>query len=70
MGSVLLCAGLSLLLLSFDNKWVDIAGFFAILISTMLLKKKMIEENKDYGIYIYYTLMTLWLLIVFIKWFM
>ena len=62
--------GLIFLMLTFsDYKWSEIAMSTALLITTFLSKQKIIEENKDYGVHIYYTLMILWLILIFIRWF-
>ncbi|MBK7635681.1 MAG: hypothetical protein WAT22_06455 [Saprospiraceae bacterium] len=52
-----------------DNKWVEIVTFSLFFISTLILKNKIIEENKDYGVHIYYTLMVLCLILIFTRWF-
>jgi len=51
-------------------EWLDMVGFSLILIGLVLAKNDYIEGNKDYGKYIYYTVLILFLFIVFGKWFL
>lgn len=53
----------------FGIEWLDMVGFTLIFIGFILGKNDYIEGNKDYGKYIYYTLLILFLLLVFGKWF-
>lgn len=69
--SLAIIVGLTVVLIcnQTNNKWIEIFGNSLCLLATILSKQKIVEENKDYGIHIYYTLMILWLLLIFIDWF-
>jgi hypothetical protein len=54
----------------FGIEWLDMLGYSLILIGIVLAKNDYIEGNEDYGKYIYYALLMLFLLIVFSKWFL
>jgi hypothetical protein len=69
---VLILSGLLMSLIGksvFGIEWLDIVGYSIILIGLVLAKNDIIEGNEDYGKYIYYTLLVLFLFIVFGKWF-
>jgi len=53
----------------FGIEWLDIMGYSLVLIGFVLAKNDIIEGNEEYGIYIYYTILILFLFIVFGKWF-
>ena len=53
----------------FGIEWLDMVGYSIILIALVWSKNDIIEGNEDYGKYIYYTLLVLFLFIVFGKWF-
>ena len=54
----------------FGIEWLDMVGFSLILIGFVMAKNDYIEGNVDYGKYIYYTVLILFLFIVFSKWFL
>lgn len=54
----------------FGIEWLDMVGLSIILIGFVLAKNDYIEGNDDYGKYIYYTVLILFLCIVFGKWFL
>jgi hypothetical protein len=69
---VLILSGLLMSLIGksvFGIEWLDMVGYSIILIGLVLAKNDIIEGNEDYGKYIYYTLLVLFLFIVFGKWF-
>lgn len=53
----------------FGIEWLDMVGFTLIFIGFILAKNDMIYGNNDYGKHIYYTVIIIFLLIVFSKWF-
>ncbi|HMU04609.1 MAG TPA: hypothetical protein PJ990_13340 [Saprospiraceae bacterium] len=53
----------------FGIEWLDMGGYSIILIGLVWSKNDIIEGNEDYGKYIYYALLVLFLFIVFGKWF-
>lgn len=69
---VLILSGLLMSLIGktvFGIEWLDMVGYSIILIGLIWAKNDIIEGNEDYGKYIYYTLLLLFLFIVFGKWF-
>ena len=53
----------------FGIEWLDMAGYTLLFLGFVLAKNDIIEGNPDYGKYIYYTLLILFLILVFTKWF-
>lgn len=53
----------------FGIEWLDMVGYSLILFGFVLAKNDIIEGNEDYGKFIYYGLLMLFLFIVFGKWF-
>jgi len=51
-------------------EWLEVIGFSLMAIGLMLGKNDLFESNQEYGKLIYYTLMTLMLLMIFFYWFM
>jgi hypothetical protein len=52
-----------------DNDWLDMAGLSLAMIG-IVLSKKDYADSGDYGIYQYYALLGLFVLMVFLFWFM
>jgi hypothetical protein len=72
ISKVLILSGLLMSLIGktvFGIEWLDMVGYSIILIGLVWAKNDIIEGNEDYGKYIYYTLLLLFLFIVFGKWF-
>lgn len=72
ISKVLILSGLLMSLIGktvFGIEWLDMVGYSIILIGLVWAKNDIIEGNEDYGKYIYYTLLVLFLFIVFGKWF-
>lgn len=72
ISKVLILSGLLMSLIGksvFGIEWLDMVGYSIILIGIVWSKNDIIEGNEDYGKYIYYTLLVLFLFIVFGKWF-
>lgn len=72
ISKVLILSGLLMSLIGktvFGFEWLDMVGYSIILIALVWSKNDIIEGNEDYGKYIYYTLLVLFLFIVFGKWF-
>jgi len=53
----------------FGIEWLDMMGYSLVLIGFVLAKNEFIEGNEEYGIYIYYTILIIFLFAVFGKWF-
>jgi len=52
-------------------EWLDVIGFTLLFIGLLFSKKAFIENHQsDYGKYIYYTMMVIFMLLVFEKWFL
>lgn len=51
-----------------DNDWLDMTGYTVTMIGLFLSKKDFVESG-DYGIYQYYTILGLFVLLVFLTWF-
>lgn len=72
ISKVLIISGLLMSLIGktfFGIEWLDMVGYSIILIGLVWSKNDIIEGNEDYGKYIYYSLLVLFLFIVFGKWF-
>ena len=72
ISKILILSGLLMSLIGktvFGIEWLDMVGYSIILIGLVWAKNDIIEGNEDYGKYIYYTLLVLFLFIVFGKWF-
>lgn len=72
ISKVLILSGLLMSIIGktvFGIEWLDMVGYSIILIGLVWAKNDIIEGNEDYGKYIYYTLLVLFLFIVFGKWF-
>jgi hypothetical protein len=50
-------------------EWLEIIGFGLILLSLLISKNQITEVNENYGVYIYYTLLVLLMILLFVKWF-
>jgi hypothetical protein len=53
----------------FGYEWLEIIGFGLILLSLLISKNQITEVNENYGVYIYYTLLVLLMILLFVKWF-
>jgi hypothetical protein len=50
-------------------EWLDLVGMSLMMIGFILAKNDIIDQNGDYGIHIYYTILIIFLLMVFLYWF-
>ena len=53
----------------FGIGWLDMVGYTLMLFGLVFSKNDIIEGNGDYGKHIYYTMLILFLFLVFGKWF-
>jgi hypothetical protein len=72
ISKTLIISGLSLSVVNvftLDNDWLDMGGFSMAMIGFLLSKKDFVESGDDYGIYQYYTIIGLYIIILFLFWF-
>jgi hypothetical protein len=51
-------------------EWIEPIGFSLLFIGLLVSKKQFIEGIGDYGVHIYYALMTIFMISIFAKWFL
>lgn len=71
ISKTLIISGLALSVVNgftLDNDWLDMICYSGAIIGIVLSKKDFVESG-DYGIYQYYTILGLFVLMVFLFWF-
>ena len=53
-----------------ENEWFEIIGFGLLMFGFYNSKEQIIGSNDEYGAYIYYTCMALFIILIFAKWFL
>lgn len=68
---ILIISGLLLSLVNrftIDNNWLEMISLTIVLVGILLSKRKIVESD-EYGVYYYYVILSLYMLMVFFAWF-